>query len=97
MAQIASLQIEQLTVTGFGCFAGEHTWTFGRMTTVTGRNYQGKKHDRGRGRLCAHRRASLRRRDLDRLQNEGSPFMRVELTVRTDDGKHTPSAATAGR
>ena len=42
MAQITSLQIEQLTVTGFSCFADERRWTFGRMTTVTGHNYQGK-------------------------------------------------------
>ena len=34
MAQITSLQIEQLTVTGFSCFADERRWTFGRMTTV---------------------------------------------------------------
>ena len=42
MAQTASLQIDRLTVTGFGCFAEEHSWDFGRMTTITGHNFQGK-------------------------------------------------------
>ena len=42
MAQTASLQIDRLTVTGFGCFAEEHSWDFGRMTMITGHNFQGK-------------------------------------------------------
>lgn len=87
MAQITSLQIEHLTVTGFGCFAGEHTWTFGRMTTITGHNYQGKSTIADAIAYALTGAPVFGGRDLDRLQNEGSPFMRVELTVRTDDGK----------
>ena len=87
MAQITSLQIMQLTVTGFGCFAGEHTWTFGRMTTVTGHNYQGKSTIADAIAYALTGAPFFGGRDLDRLQNEGSPFMRVELTVRTNEGK----------
>ncbi len=87
MVQITSLQIMQLTVTGFGCFADEHTWTFGRMTTVTGHNYQGKSTIADAIAYALTGAPFFGGRDLDRLQNEGSPFMRVELTVRTDDGK----------
>lgn len=87
MAQITSLQIEQLTVTGFGCFADEHTWTFGRMTTITGHNYQGKSTIADVIAYALTGAPFFGGRDLDRLQNESSPFMRVELTVRTDDGK----------
>ena len=87
MAQITSLQIMQLTVTGFGCFADEHTWTFGRMTTVTGHNYQGKSTIADAIAYALTGAPVFGGRDLDRLQNEDSPFMRVELTVRTDDGK----------
>lgn len=87
MAQITSLQIEHLTVTGFGCFAGEHTWTFGRMTTVTGHNYQGKSTIADAIAYALTGAPFFGGRDLDRLQNEGSPFMRVELTVRTNEGK----------
>lgn len=87
MAQITSLQIVQLTVTGFGCFADEHTWTFGRMTTITGHNYQGKSTIADAIAYALTGAPVFGGRDLDRLQNEGSPFMRVELTVRTDDGK----------
>ena len=87
MAQITSLQIMQLTVTGFGCFADEHTWTFGRMTTITGHNYQGKSTIADAIAYALTGAPFFGGRDLDRLQNEGSPFMRVELTVRTDDGK----------
>lgn len=87
MAQITSLQIEHLTVTGFSCFADEHTWTFGRMTTVTGHNYQGKSTIADAIAYALTGAPFFGGRDLDRLQNEGSPFMRVELTVRTDDGK----------
>lgn len=87
MVQITSLQIMQLTVTGFGCFADEHTWTFGRMTTITGHNYQGKSTIADAVAYALTGAPVFGGRDLDRLQNEGSPFMRVELTVRTDDGK----------
>ena len=87
MAQITSLQIMQLTVTGFGCFADEHTWTFGRMTTITGHNYQGKSTIADAIAYALTGAPVFGGRDLDRLQNEGSPFMRVELTVRADDGK----------
>ena len=87
MVQITSLQIMQLTVTGFGCFADERTWTFGRMTTVTGHNYQGKSTIADAIAYALTGAPVFGGRDLDRLQNEGSPFMRVELTVRTDDGK----------
>lgn len=87
MAQITSLQIFQLTVTGFGCFAGERSWTFGRMTTVTGHNYQGKSTIADAIAYALTGAPVFGGRDLDRLQNKGSPFMRVELTVRTDDGK----------
>ena len=87
MAQITSLQIMQLTVTGFGCFADEHTWTFGRMTTITGHNYQGKSTIADVIAYALTGAPFFGGRDLDRLQNESSPFMRVELTVRTDDGK----------
>lgn len=87
MAQITSLQIEQLTVTGFSCFADERRWTFGRMTTVTGHNYQGKSTIADAIAYALTGAPFFGGRDLDRLQNEGSPFMRVELTVRTDDGK----------
>ena len=84
---LTSLQIEQLTVTGFGCFADEHTWTFGRMTTVTGHNYQGKSTIADAIAYALTGAPFFGGRDLDRLQNESSPFMRAELTVRTDDGK----------
>lgn len=87
MVQITSLQIMQLTVTGFGCFADERRWTFGRMTTVTGHNYQGKSTIADAIAYALTGAPFFGGRDLDRLQNEGSPFMRVELTVRTDDGK----------
>ena len=87
MAQVTSLQIVQLTVTGFGCFAGEHTWTFGRMTTITGHNYQGKSTIADAVAYALTGAPFFGGRDLDRLQNEDSPFMRVELTVRTDEGK----------
>ena len=87
MAQITSLQIEHLTVTGFGCFADEHTWTFGRMTTITGHNYQGKSTIADAIAYALTGAPFFGGRELDRLQNESSPFMRVELTVRTDDGK----------
>ena len=87
MAQVTSLQIVQMTVTGFGCFADEHTWTFGRMTTITGHNYQGKSTIADAIAYALTGAPVFGGRDLDRLQNEGSPFMRVELTVRTDDGK----------
>ncbi len=87
MAQVTSLQIMHLTVTGFGCFADEHTWTFGRMTTITGHNYQGKSTIADAIAYALTGAPVFGGRDLDRLQNEGSPFMRVELTVRADDGK----------
>lgn len=87
MAQVTSLQIVQLTVTGFSCFADERRWTFGRMTTVTGHNYQGKSTIADAIAYALTGAPFFGGRDLDRLQNEGSPFMRVELTVRTDDGK----------
>lgn len=87
MAQVTSLQIMHLTVTGFGCFADEHTWTFGRMTTITGHNYQGKSTIADAVAYALTGSPFFGGRDLDRLQNESSPFMRAELTVRTDDGK----------
>ena len=87
MAQVTSLQIVQLTVTGFSCFADERKWTFGRMTTVTGHNYQGKSTIADAIAYALTGAPFFGGRDLDRLQNEGSPFMRVELTVRADDGK----------
>ena len=87
MAQVTSLQIVQLTVTGFSCFADERRWTFGRMTTVTGHNYQGKSTIADAIAYALTGAPVFGGRDLDRLQNEGSPFMRVELTVRADDGK----------
>ena len=87
MAQITSLQIMQLTVTGFGCFAEEHTWTFGRMTTVTGHNYQGKSTIADAIAYALTGAPFFGGRDLDRLQNEASPFLRTTLVVHTDSGQ----------
>ena len=87
MAQIASLQIEQLAVTGFGCFADEHSWTFGRRTAVTGHNYQGKSTVADAIAYALTGAPYFGGRDLDRLQNGSSAGMRVEVTVRTEDGQ----------
>ena len=87
MAQITSLQIVQLTVTGFGCFADEHTWTFGRMTTVTGHNYQGKSTIADAIAYALTGAPFFGGRDLDHLHHADAPFLRVEMLVRTDDGQ----------
>ena len=87
MAQIASLQIVQLTVTGFSCFADEHSWTFGRRTAVTGHNYQGKSTVADAIAYALTGAPYFGGRDLDRLQNGSSAGMRVEVTVRTEDGQ----------
>ena len=87
MAQIASLQIEQLAVTGFGCFADEHSWTFGRRTAVTGHNYQGKSTVADAIAYALTGAPYFGGRDLDRLQNGSSAGMRVEVTVRTEGGQ----------
>lgn len=87
MAQIASLQIEQLAVTGFGCFADEHSWTFGRRTAVTGHNYQGKSTVADAIAYALTGAPYFGGRDLDRLQNGASANMRAEIAVRTEDGQ----------
>ncbi|MFR3786508.1 MAG: AAA family ATPase [Agathobaculum desmolans] len=87
MAQSTSIQIDRLTVTGFGCFADERSWTFGSMTTVTGHNYQGKSTIADAVAYALTGAPFFGGRDPDRLQNEGSPFLRVELSIRTEDGK----------
>lgn len=87
MAQTASLQIERLTVTGFGCFAEEHSWDFGRMTTITGHNFQGKSTIADAIAYALTGAPIFGGRDLDRLQNESAAFLRVALVVRTDDGQ----------
>ena len=87
MAQIASLQIEQLAVTGFGCFADEHSLTFGRRTAVTGHNYQGKSTVADAIAYALTGAPYFGGRDLDRLQNGSSAGMRVEVTVRTEGGQ----------
>ena len=87
MAQITSLQIVQLTVTGFGCFADEHSWTFGRRTAVTGHNYQGKSTVADAIAYALTGAPYFGGRDLDRLQNGSSAGMRVEVTVRTEGGQ----------
>ena len=87
MAQTASLQIDRLTVTGFGCFAEEHSWDFGRMTTITGHNFQGKSTIADAIAYALTGAPFFGGRDLDRLQNEGAAFLRVALVVRTDDGQ----------
>ena len=87
MAQTASLQIDRLTVTGFGCFAEEHSWDFGRMTTITGHNFQGKSTIADAIAYALTGAPFFGGRDLDRLQNEGAAFLRVTLVVRTDDGQ----------
>ncbi|GAB2045984.1 hypothetical protein AGATL06_24830 [Agathobaculum sp. TL06] len=90
MAQVSSLQIERLTVCGFGCFADEHSWTFGRRTAVTGHNYQGKSTIADAIAYALTGAPYFGGRDLDRLQNGSSPGMRVEMLVRTEDGQtHT--------
>ena len=87
MAQIASLQIVQLTVTGFSCFADEHSWTFGRRTAVTGHNYQGKSTVADAIAYALTGAPYFGGRDLDRLQNGASANMRAEIAVRTEDGQ----------
>ena len=87
MAQIASLQIEQLAVTGFGCFADEHSWTFGRRTAVTGHNYQGKSTVADAIAYALTGAPYFGGRDLDRLQNGASANMRVEIAVHTEGGQ----------
>lgn len=87
MAQIASLQIEQLAVTGFGCFADEHSWTFGRRTAVTGHNYQGKSTVADAIAYALTGAPYFGGRDLDRLQNGASANMRAEIAVRTEGGQ----------
>lgn len=87
MAQSTSIQIDRLTVTGFGCFADERSWTFGSMTTVTGHNYQGKSTIADAVAYALTGAPFFGGRDPDRLQNEGSPFLRVALSIRTEDGK----------
>ena len=87
MAQIASLQIVQLTVTGFSCFADEHSWTFGRRTAVTGHNYQGKSTVADAIAYALTGAPYFGGRDLDRLQNGASANMRVEIAVRTEGGQ----------
>ena len=57
------------------------------MTTITGHNFQGKSTIADAIAYALTGAPFFGGRDLDRLQNESSPFMRVELTVRTDDGK----------
>ena len=90
MAQVSSLQIERLTVCGFGCFADEHSWTFGRRTAVTGHNYQGKSTIADAIAYALTGAPYFGGRDLDRLQNGSSASMRVEMLVRTEDGQtHT--------
>ncbi|MCU6790346.1 chromosome segregation protein [uncultured Butyricicoccus sp.] len=87
MAQITSLQIVQLTVTGFSCFADEHTWTFGHRTAVTGHNYQGKSTVADAIAYALTGAPYFGGRDLDRLQNGASANMRVEIAVRTEGGQ----------
>ena len=87
MAQITSLQIVQLTVTGFGCFADEHSWTFGRRTAVTGHNYQGKSTVADAIAYALTGAPYFGGRDLDRLQNGASANMRAEIAVRTEGGQ----------
>lgn len=85
MSQYAFLQIEQLTATGFGAFAQERCWDFGKTTTVTGHNYQGKSTIADAIAYAITGSSYFGGRDLDRLQNNESSSMMVEVAVRTDD------------
>ena len=87
MAQITSLQIETLKVTGFGRFAAEQEWAFGPMTTVTGHNAQGKSTIADAIAYALTGAPFFGGRDLDHLHHTDAPFLRVEMLVRTDDGQ----------
>ena len=82
-----TLIIERLTLSGFGRFGAVQSWELGRMTTVTGHNYQGKSTIADAIAFALTGAPYFGGRDLDRLHHPDKALLEVELAVRTEEGQ----------
>lgn len=87
MNEISTLVIERLTVSGFRHFESEQSWDFGRTTTVTGHNFQGKSTIADAIAFALTGAPYFGGRDPDRLHNPAQRCLKATLTVRTTDNQ----------
>ena len=84
---MTSFVITQLSLCGFRGFATEHSWTLGQLTKITGHNYQGKSSIADALAFALTGAPYFGGRDLDRLHNNGTPTMWVEVEIHTNEGR----------
>ena len=84
---MTSFVITQLSLCGFRGFATEHSWTLGQLTKITGHNYQGKSSIADAIAFALTGAPYFGGRDLDRLHNNGTPTMWVEIEIHTNEGR----------
>ena len=84
---MTSFVITQLSLCGFRGFATEHSWTLGQLTKITGHNYQGKSSIADAIAFALTGAPYFGGRDLDRLHNNGTSMMWVEIEIHTNEGR----------
>ena len=84
---MTSFVITQLSLCGFRGFATEHSWTLGQLTKITGHNYQGKSSIADAIAFALTGAPYFGGRDLDRLLNNGTSTMWVEVEIHTNEGR----------
>ena len=84
------MTITQLSLCDFRGFSGEHSWTLGPLTKITGHNYQGKSSIADALAFALTGAPYFGGRDLDRLHSNGASTMWVQVELHTDEGQvHT--------
>ena len=84
---MTSFVITQLSLCGFRGIATEHSWTLGQLTKITGHNYQGKSSIADAIAFALTGAPYFGGRDLDRLHNNGTSMMWVEIEIHTNEGR----------
>ena len=84
---MTSFVITQLSLCGFRGFATEHIWTLGQLTKITGHNYQGKSSIADALAFALTGAPYFGGRDLDRLHNNDTSTMWVEVEIHTNEGR----------
>ncbi len=84
---MTSFAITQLSLCGFRGFATEHSWTLGQLTKITGHNYQGKSSIADAIAFALTGAPYFGGRDLDRLHNNDTSMMWVEVEIHTNEGR----------
>ena len=79
--------ITQLSLCDFRGFSGEKSWTLGPLTKITGHNYQGKSSIADAIAFALTGAPYFGGRDLDRLHNNGTPTIWVEVEIHTNEGR----------